>query len=86
SSLLIGTSAPSPLPPDQALRQLASLFEKLDEGLIEDDYARFESVEGKRDFGGSWDPDPGSSCCFSWVATDSNDQVLPLDQATDRVP
>jgi methionyl-tRNA synthetase len=36
----IGTWAPSELPPGQALRQLAPLFMKLDESVIEDEYAR----------------------------------------------
>jgi methionyl-tRNA synthetase len=38
----IGTWSPSALPPGQALRQPAPLFKKLDESLIEEEYARLE--------------------------------------------
>jgi methionyl-tRNA synthetase len=38
----IGTWAPSGLPPGQALRQPAPLFRKLDESLIDEEYARLE--------------------------------------------
>ncbi len=38
----IGTWAPSELPAGQALRQPAPLFKKLDEGVIEEEYARLE--------------------------------------------
>jgi methionyl-tRNA synthetase len=38
----IGTWAPSALPPGQALRQPAPLFRKLDESVIEEEYARLE--------------------------------------------
>jgi methionyl-tRNA synthetase len=38
----IGTWAGSELPPGQALRQPAPLFKKLDESLIEEEYARLE--------------------------------------------
>jgi methionyl-tRNA synthetase len=36
----VGTWAPSALPPGQALREPASLFKKLDESVIEEEYAR----------------------------------------------
>ena len=36
----IGTWAPSALPPGQELRQPAPLFKKLDEGVVEEEYAR----------------------------------------------
>jgi methionyl-tRNA synthetase len=39
----VGTWAPSELPAGQALRQLAPLFRKLDEGAIEEEYAQLES-------------------------------------------
>jgi methionyl-tRNA synthetase len=39
----IGTWTPSELPPGQALRQPAPLFKKLDESLIDEEYARLES-------------------------------------------
>ena len=39
----IGTWAPSELPPGQALRQPAPLFKKLDESLIDEEYARLEA-------------------------------------------
>jgi methionyl-tRNA synthetase len=39
-SSAIGTWAPSELPPGQALRQPAPLFAKLDESVIEEEYAR----------------------------------------------
>ena len=38
----IGTWAPSALPPNQPLRQPAPLFKKLDESVIEEEYARLE--------------------------------------------
>jgi methionyl-tRNA synthetase len=38
----IGTWAPSALPPGQALRQPAPLFKKLDESVVEEEYARLE--------------------------------------------
>jgi len=38
----IGTWAKSDLPPGQALRQPAPLFKKLDESVVEDEYARLE--------------------------------------------
>jgi methionyl-tRNA synthetase len=38
----IGTWAPSELPPGQTLRQSAPLFKKLDESVIEEEYARLE--------------------------------------------
>ncbi len=38
----IGTWAPSELPPGQALRQPAPLFKKLDESVIDEEYARLE--------------------------------------------
>ena len=38
----IGTWTPSELPPGQALRQPAPLFKKLDESVIEEEYARLE--------------------------------------------
>ena len=38
----IGTWTPSTLPPGQALRQPAPLFKKLDESLVEEEYARLE--------------------------------------------
>ena len=38
----IGTWAPSALPAGQALRQPAPLFKKLDESVIEEEYARLE--------------------------------------------
>ena len=38
----IGTWAKSELPPWQALRQPAPLFKKLDEGVVEEEYARLE--------------------------------------------
>jgi methionyl-tRNA synthetase len=38
----IGTWTPSALPPGQALRQPAPLFKKLDESLIDEEYARLE--------------------------------------------
>jgi methionyl-tRNA synthetase len=38
----LGTWAKSELPPGQALRQPAPLFKKLDESLIEEEYARLE--------------------------------------------
>jgi methionyl-tRNA synthetase len=38
----IGTWAPSQLPPGQALREPAPLFRKLDESVIEEEYARLE--------------------------------------------
>jgi methionyl-tRNA synthetase len=38
----IGTWAPSQLPPGQALRPPAPLFKKLDESVIEEEYARLE--------------------------------------------
>ena len=38
----IGTWVPSVLPAGQALRQPAPLFKKLDEGVIEEEYARLE--------------------------------------------
>jgi methionyl-tRNA synthetase len=38
----IGTWAKSDLPPGQALRQPAPLFKKLDESVIEEEYARLE--------------------------------------------
>jgi methionyl-tRNA synthetase len=38
----IGTWVPSELPPGQALRQPAPLFKKLDESLIDEEYARLE--------------------------------------------
>jgi methionyl-tRNA synthetase len=37
-----GTWTPSQLPPGQALRTPAPLFKKLDEGVIEEEYARLE--------------------------------------------
>jgi methionyl-tRNA synthetase len=36
----VGTWAPSALPPGQPLRQSAPLFKKLDESVIEEEYAR----------------------------------------------
>ena len=39
---VIGTWAPSELSPGQALRQPAPLFRKLDESVIEEEYARLE--------------------------------------------
>jgi methionyl-tRNA synthetase len=38
----IGTWAPSELPAGQALRRPAPLFKKLDESLIDEEYARLE--------------------------------------------
>ena len=38
----IGTWTPSQLPPGQALRQPAPLFKKLDESVVEEEYARLE--------------------------------------------
>jgi methionyl-tRNA synthetase len=38
----IGTWTPSELPPGQALRQPAPLFKKLDESVVEEEYARLE--------------------------------------------
>ena len=38
----IGTWAKSDLPPGQALRQPAPLFKKLDESVIEEEYAQLE--------------------------------------------
>jgi methionyl-tRNA synthetase len=38
----IGTWEPSELPPGQALRPPAPLFKKLDESVIEEEYARLE--------------------------------------------
>jgi methionyl-tRNA synthetase len=38
----IGTWAPSALPPGQALREPAPLFKKLDESVVEEEYARLE--------------------------------------------
>ena len=38
-----GTWAPSQLPPGQALCQPEPLFKKLDESLIDEEYARFEA-------------------------------------------
>ena len=38
----IGTWAKSALPPGQALRELAPLFKKLDESVVEEEYARLE--------------------------------------------
>ena len=38
----IGTWTKSELPPGQALRQPAPLFKKLDEGVVEEEYARME--------------------------------------------
>jgi len=38
----IGTWAPSELAPGQALRQPAPLFKKLDEIVVEEEYARLE--------------------------------------------
>jgi methionyl-tRNA synthetase len=38
----VGTWAPSALPPGQALRQPAPLFKKLDESVIDEEYARLE--------------------------------------------
>ncbi len=38
----VGTWVPSELPPGQALRQAAPLFKKLDESLIDEEYARLE--------------------------------------------
>jgi methionyl-tRNA synthetase len=39
----VGTWAPSQLPPGQALRQPSPLFKKLDESVIEEEYARLEA-------------------------------------------
>ena len=39
----IGTWVPSALPPGQALRQPAQLFKKLDESVIEEEYARLKA-------------------------------------------
>jgi methionyl-tRNA synthetase len=38
----IGTWAPSALPAGQALREPSPLFKKLDEGVVEEEYARLE--------------------------------------------
>jgi len=38
----LGTWARSELPPGQALRELAPLFKKLDESVVEEEYARLE--------------------------------------------
>jgi methionyl-tRNA synthetase len=38
----VGTWAKSELPPGQALREPAPLFKKLDESVIEEEYARLE--------------------------------------------
>ena len=38
----VGTWPKSALPPGQALREAAPLFKKLDESLIEEEYARLE--------------------------------------------
>jgi methionyl-tRNA synthetase len=38
----IGTWAPSELPAGQALREPAPLFKKLDESVVEEEYARLE--------------------------------------------
>jgi len=38
----VGTWEPSALPPGQALRQPAPLFKKLDESVVEEEYARLE--------------------------------------------
>jgi methionyl-tRNA synthetase len=38
----VGTWAVSALPPGQALREPAPLFKKLDESVIEEEYARLE--------------------------------------------
>jgi methionyl-tRNA synthetase len=38
----VGTWAPSALPPGQALREPAPLFKKLDESVVEEEYARLE--------------------------------------------
>ena len=45
----IGTWAKSELPPGQALRQPAPLFKKLDESVIEEEYARLEGLEGSQE-------------------------------------
>ena len=42
AALNIGTWAPSELPPGQTLRPTAPLFKKLDESLIDEEYARLE--------------------------------------------
>jgi methionyl-tRNA synthetase len=42
-SRAVGTWAPSALPPGQPLRQPAPLFKKLDESVIEEEYARLEA-------------------------------------------
>jgi methionyl-tRNA synthetase len=39
----VGTWTPSQLPPGQALRKPAPLFRKLDESVVEEEYARLES-------------------------------------------
>jgi methionyl-tRNA synthetase len=41
-NLALGTWAKSKLPPGQALRQPAPLLKKLDESVIEEEYARLE--------------------------------------------
>jgi methionyl-tRNA synthetase len=40
---VVGTWAPSQLPPGQALHKPAPLFKKLDESLIDEEYARSEA-------------------------------------------
>ena len=44
-SSAIGTWAVSGLPPGQALREPAPLFKKLDESVIEEEYARLEGQQ-----------------------------------------
>jgi methionyl-tRNA synthetase len=41
-SSAVGTWTKSELPPGQALREPAPLFKKLDEGVVEEEYARLE--------------------------------------------
>jgi hypothetical protein len=42
NSRAIGAWTPSELPPRQALRQPAALFKKLDESVVEEEYAQLE--------------------------------------------
>jgi methionyl-tRNA synthetase len=54
----VGTWAPSALPAGQALRQPAPLFRKLDESVIEEEYARLRGSQqprGRNDYLGSRD-------------------------------